>query len=102
MVMSVSQHADERGSLQALGLNIPTLLFKDGMTCSGKCRRMGHLASRDKSVTGVSRQPESVQQEAASNFFENRATEYSKASTTGSWEDVWATSVGDSWAADPV
>ncbi len=23
------------------------------------------------------------------NFFENRATEYSKASTTGSWEEVW-------------
>jgi ribonucleoside-diphosphate reductase beta chain len=25
-----------------------------------------------------------------SNFFENRSTEYSKASTRGSWEDVWA------------
>ncbi len=25
------------------------------------------------------------------NFFENRATEYSKASTTGSWEEVWNT-----------
>jgi ribonucleoside-diphosphate reductase beta chain len=24
------------------------------------------------------------------NFFENRATEYSKASTAGSWEDAWA------------
>ncbi|GAN81950.1 ribonucleoside-diphosphate reductase beta chain [Acidocella aminolytica 101 = DSM 11237] len=24
------------------------------------------------------------------NFFENRSTEYSKASTTGSWEDVWS------------
>ena len=24
------------------------------------------------------------------NFFENRATEYSKAATQGSWEDVWA------------
>ena len=24
------------------------------------------------------------------NFFENRATEYSKASTVGSWEDVWS------------
>ena len=24
------------------------------------------------------------------NFFENRATEYSKASTLGAWEDVWA------------
>ena len=23
------------------------------------------------------------------NFFENRSTEYSKASTSGSWEDVW-------------
>jgi ribonucleoside-diphosphate reductase beta chain len=23
------------------------------------------------------------------NFFENRATEYSKATTTGSWEEVW-------------
>jgi len=24
------------------------------------------------------------------NFFENRVTEYSKASTTGTWEDVFA------------
>ncbi|MCB4822216.1 ribonucleotide-diphosphate reductase subunit beta [Roseicella aerolata] len=36
------------------------------------------------------------------NFFENRATEYSKASTTGSWEDVWAPSIGENWAAGDV
>jgi ribonucleoside-diphosphate reductase beta chain len=24
------------------------------------------------------------------NFFENRSTEYSKAATQGSWEDIWA------------
>ncbi|TCZ59938.1 ribonucleotide-diphosphate reductase subunit beta [Roseicella aquatilis] len=34
------------------------------------------------------------------NFFENRATEYSKASTTGSWEDVWAPSIGEHWSAE--
>ena len=34
------------------------------------------------------------------NFFENRATEYSRASTGGSWEQVWSTSIGDSWGAD--
>jgi ribonucleoside-diphosphate reductase beta chain len=28
------------------------------------------------------------------NFFENRATEYSKASTTGSWEEAFASGVG--------
>jgi ribonucleoside-diphosphate reductase beta chain len=33
------------------------------------------------------------------NFFENRATEYSKASTTGSWEDAWAPSIGENWVA---
>jgi ribonucleoside-diphosphate reductase beta chain len=27
------------------------------------------------------------------NFFENRATEYSKASTTGTWEEAFADSV---------
>jgi len=27
------------------------------------------------------------------NFFENRATEYSRASTTGSWEEAFADSV---------
>jgi hypothetical protein len=31
------------------------------------------------------------------NFFENRATEYSKASTTGSWEEAWSCSIGDHW-----
>jgi len=31
------------------------------------------------------------------NFFENRSTEYSRASTTGSWEDVWAPTIGESW-----
>jgi ribonucleoside-diphosphate reductase beta chain len=30
------------------------------------------------------------------NFFENRATEYSKASTTGSWEEAFADSVFES------
>ena len=29
----------------------------------------------------------------AANFFENRSTEYSKASTTGTWEDAFATNV---------
>jgi ribonucleoside-diphosphate reductase beta chain len=28
------------------------------------------------------------------NFFENRATEYSKASTTGSWEEAFAATTG--------
>ncbi|MBK1658198.1 ribonucleotide-diphosphate reductase subunit beta [Paracraurococcus ruber] len=36
------------------------------------------------------------------NFFENRATEYSKASTVGSWEEVWAPSIGENWAAEDV
>ena len=39
------------------------------------------------------------------NFFENRATEYSRASTTGSWEDAWADVAGvreePSWEAPP-
>ena len=34
------------------------------------------------------------------NFFENRATEYSRASTQGSWEQVWSTSIGENWSAD--
>ena len=34
------------------------------------------------------------------NFFENRATEYSRASTGGSWEQVWSTSIGENWGAD--
>ncbi|RAI55975.1 ribonucleotide-diphosphate reductase subunit beta [Roseicella frigidaeris] len=34
------------------------------------------------------------------NFFENRATEYSRASTAGSWEEVWAPSIGEHWAAE--
>ena len=34
------------------------------------------------------------------NFFENRATEYSRASTGGSWEQVWSTSIGENWSAD--
>jgi ribonucleoside-diphosphate reductase beta chain len=29
------------------------------------------------------------------NFFENRATEYSKASTTGTWEDAFASPHSD-------
>jgi ribonucleoside-diphosphate reductase beta chain len=36
------------------------------------------------------------------NFFENRATEYSRASTEGSWEDVWAPSIGQDWSASPA
>jgi ribonucleoside-diphosphate reductase beta chain len=36
------------------------------------------------------------------NFFENRATEYSRASTEGSWEDVWAPSIGEDWSAAPA
>jgi hypothetical protein len=34
------------------------------------------------------------------NFFEGRATEYSKASTRGSWEEAWAPSIGENWTAD--
>ena len=34
------------------------------------------------------------------NFFENRATEYSRASTQGSWEEVWSSSIGESWGAN--
>jgi ribonucleoside-diphosphate reductase beta chain len=34
------------------------------------------------------------------NFFENRATEYSKASTSGTWDDVWA--VAEEPAAEAV
>jgi ribonucleoside-diphosphate reductase beta chain len=29
------------------------------------------------------------------NFFENRSTEYSKAATTGTWDEVWASMDGD-------
>jgi ribonucleoside-diphosphate reductase beta chain len=41
------------------------------------------------------------------NFFENRATEYSKASTTGTWEEAFAnpssnTMTADSITADPI
>ncbi|MDO9712277.1 ribonucleotide-diphosphate reductase subunit beta [Paracraurococcus lichenis] len=36
------------------------------------------------------------------NFFENRATEYSRASTTGSWEDVWAPSIGENWSSEDL
>ena len=36
------------------------------------------------------------------NFFENRSTEYSRASTEGSWEDVWAPSIGADWSASPA
>ncbi|TDH59139.1 ribonucleotide-diphosphate reductase subunit beta [Dankookia rubra] len=36
------------------------------------------------------------------NFFENRSTEYSRASTEGSWEDVWAPSIGQDWSAAPA
>ena len=35
------------------------------------------------------------------NFFENRSTEYSRASTEGSWEDVWAPTIGQDWSASP-
>ena len=31
------------------------------------------------------------------NFFENRSTEYSRASTAGTWEEAWAGSIGESW-----
>jgi ribonucleoside-diphosphate reductase beta chain len=31
------------------------------------------------------------------NFFEGRATEYSKASTGGTWEEVWSSSIGEHW-----
>jgi ribonucleoside-diphosphate reductase beta chain len=34
------------------------------------------------------------------NFFEGRATEYSKASTQGTWEEAWASSIGENWTAD--
>jgi ribonucleoside-diphosphate reductase beta chain len=34
------------------------------------------------------------------NFFENRSTEYSRASTEGSWEEVWASSIGQHWQAE--
>ena len=34
------------------------------------------------------------------NFFENRSTEYSRASTEGSWEEVWSQSIGDHWAGE--
>jgi ribonucleoside-diphosphate reductase beta chain len=33
------------------------------------------------------------------NFFENRSTEYSKASTTGSWEEAFSDSVFSAGAA---
>ena len=36
------------------------------------------------------------------NFFENRSTEYSRASTEGSWEDVWAPTIGQDWSASPA
>ena len=35
-------------------------------------------------------------------IFENRSTEYSRASTEGSWEDVWAPSIGADWSASPA
>jgi len=34
------------------------------------------------------------------NFFEGRATEYSKASTTGTWEEAWAPSIGEHWNSE--
>ncbi|MBV8095408.1 MAG: ribonucleotide-diphosphate reductase subunit beta [Acetobacteraceae bacterium] len=34
------------------------------------------------------------------NFFENRATEYSRASTSGTWEEVWSSSIGEHWKAE--
>jgi ribonucleoside-diphosphate reductase beta chain len=34
------------------------------------------------------------------NFFENRATEYSKASTTGSWEEAFAATTGGGAAGE--
>ena len=36
------------------------------------------------------------------NFFENRATEYSKASTTGTWEEAFAGAPGEAAAAPPA
>jgi ribonucleoside-diphosphate reductase beta chain len=35
------------------------------------------------------------------NFFENRATEYSKASTAGTWDEVW-TSSSDTQLSEPA
>ena len=34
------------------------------------------------------------------NFFENRSTEYSRASTSGTWEEAWTDSIGESWGAE--
>ncbi len=36
------------------------------------------------------------------NFFENRSTEYSRASTAGNWEEAWASTIGAEWQANPV
>ncbi|MGI4957951.1 MAG: ribonucleotide-diphosphate reductase subunit beta [Janthinobacterium lividum] len=33
------------------------------------------------------------------NFFENRSTEYSRASTTGTWEEAFTSSIGADWPA---
>jgi len=34
------------------------------------------------------------------NFFENRATEYSRASTSGTWEEAFSSSIGADWEAE--
>ena len=31
------------------------------------------------------------------NFFENRSTEYSRASTSGTWEEAFSSSIGSDW-----
>ncbi len=34
------------------------------------------------------------------NFFENRSTEYSRASTSGTWEEAFSSSIGSDWHAE--
>jgi len=74
MMVRVGEHTDHRRALKTLDLDIPPLARQHRVTRSGERGRMRHLASGDKGVTGISGQPQSLQQELARYFFKNRTS----------------------------
>ena len=70
--LGANQHANRRGTEQAVGLDVPARIGEHAMTCGGEAREVGHLATGRQAHPCVIGQAEDVQEPLAGDLLRHR------------------------------